>query len=123
MLQAAMRDELAAAEVACVREVLCGYAVQCGVNLSAPPDDAIFLQVLKLGDSHRLNPAIRAMFDARRRPARSWAFFPTVLPQFLLQVSHGQQLLIRSSVAPKAHLSLPGVLRREPRDAQWWAEE
>lgn len=78
-----------AAEVAWVREVLCDYAAQCGVNLGSPPDDAICLQVLKLGDSHRLNPAIRAMFDAGKRPAKSWAFFPTVLPQFLSQVSHG----------------------------------
>lgn len=82
-------SEPAAAEVAWVREVLCDYAEQCGVNLGAPPDDAICLQVLKLGDSHRLNPAIRAMFDAGKRPAKSWAFFPTVLPQFISQVSHG----------------------------------
>lgn len=67
-------------------------------RLPGKPDAGIVGQCLQLagGSPQALGMALVAMHRAGKRPERSWAFFPAVLPQFLAQRKGPEREAVRA---------------------------
>lgn len=68
--------------LAWTRQAMLDYADHFAISLGTPDAD-ICRKVMALAPQESLLHAFRGMAEARKVPAKSWAFFPTVLPQFL----------------------------------------
>ncbi len=60
-------------------------------RLPGDPDNEIVSQCLSLagGSKDRLGVALREVFLAKKKPSKSWAWFPVVLGQYLGRKTNG----------------------------------